>query len=250
MTSPDQPEQVPQTGPADSAGVPWGGRAVPHSGFEGDDGSRDPRLGVVLGSGDDAALVEALRGARLLVPVAAVAAETTEGTGGLVAEKETDMAVVLLDNPDGRTALPVFSSMADLTAFDASLRPVPVTAERAAEAAISEQAQLMVLDCASEHAAEVRSSMLWALVQRQPWLPPHEDPFVARSVAAALSGAPEVLGHDLVAGAEPGELVLSLQIVPGLATEQLQAVVEGVGERLAADGELRARVDALTFRVS
>ncbi len=222
---------------------------MPHSGFEGDDGSRDPRLGAALGTGDDAALVEALRGARLLVPVTAVAAETTEGTSGLTAEKETDMAVVLLDNPDGRTALPVFSSAADLAAFDTSLRPVPVTAERAAEAAISEQAQLMVLDCASEHAAEVRSSMLWALVQRQPWLPPHEDPFVARSVAAALSGAPEVLGHDLVAGAEPGELVLSLQIVPGLATEQLQAVVEGVGERLAADGELRARVDALTFRV-
>lgn len=246
MTSPDGPGPA---GPADSAGVPWGGRAVPHSGFEGDDGSRDPRLGAALAGGQDGELVEALRGARLLVPVTAVAAETTEGALGLTAEKETDMAVVLLDNPDGRTALPVFSSAADLAAFDTSLRPVPVTAERAAEAAISEQAQLMVLDCASEHAVEVRSSMLWALVQRQPWLPAHEDPFVERSVVAALAQAPQVRGHELLAGAERGELVLSLEIAPGLGTEQLQRVVEGVGERLAADGELRARVDGLTFRV-
>lgn len=236
-------------GPTDSAGVPWGGRTLPHGGFEGDDGSRPQALTRALADGGDRELVEALRGTRLLVPVAAVAAQTGEGVDGLTAEKETDMAVVLLDNPDGRTALPAFSSMEDLAAFDASLRPVPVTAERAAEAAISEQAHLIVLDCASEHAVEVRPSMLWALVQRQPWLPPHEDPFVAQALDGAVAGIDEVTGHGVAAGTEAGELVVELEIVPGLGQEQLQSVVQRVGERLAGDGELRARIDALTFRV-
>lgn len=234
---------------ADSAGVPWGGRTLPSTGFEGDDGSRPAALAEALAGGEDRALVDALRGARLLVPVAAVAAETGEGVDGLPAEKETDMAVVLLDNPDGRTALPVFSSLADLAAFDPSLRPVPVTAERAAEAAISEQAQLMVLDCSSEHAAEIRPSMLWALAQRQPWQPAQDDPFVATAVHEAVRGVPEVTGHDLVAGERSGVLVLELSLVPGLSRDELESVVTGIGERLAADGELRARVDELTFRV-
>lgn len=236
-------------GPADSAGVPWGGRTLPHTGFEGDDGSRPAGLSQALAEGDDPALVEALRGTRLLVPVAAVAAETGEGVDGLVADKETDMAVVLLDHPDGRTALPVFSSMADLAAFDGSLRPVPVAAERAAEAAVSEQAHLMVLDCASEHAREIRGSMIWALVQRQPWLPAHEDPFVADAVTVATAGVEEVLDHALAAGAQPGELVLELTITPGLTQPELQSVVQRVGEQLATDGEVRARIDGLTFRV-
>lgn len=245
MTSPG----APGGGPADSAGVPWGGRTLPYGGFEGDDGSRPSALEQALTSGDDRALVDALRGCRLLVPVAAVPTETGEGVDGLMADKETDMAVVLLDNPDGRTALPAFSSMADLAAFDASLRPVPVTAERAAEAAISEQAHLIVLDCSSEHAVEIRPSMLWALVQRQPWLPAHEDPFVADALDAVASEIDEVTGCSPAAGTEPGELVVELTLVPGLTQGQLQAVVQRVGERLANDGELRARIDALTFRV-
>ena len=92
MTSPG----APGGGPADSAGVPWGGRTLPYGGFEGDDGSRPSALEQALTGGDDRALVDALRGCRLLVPVAAVPAETGEGVDGLMADKETDMAVVLL----------------------------------------------------------------------------------------------------------------------------------------------------------
>lgn len=239
----------PQPGPADSAGVPWAGRTLPYGGFEGDDGSRPAALEAALLGSDDRALVEALRGTRVLVPVTAVAADVGEGVAGLAADKETDMAVVLLDNPDGRTALPVFSSMADLAAFDGSMRPVPVTAERAAEAAIAEQAHLVVLDCASEHAVEVRPSMLWALVQRQPWVPAHEDPFVADAVTVAAAGVPEVRDSGVAARQEGGELVVELALVPGLTQAELEEAVQRVGERLAADGELRARVDALTFRV-
>lgn len=161
------------------------------------------------------------------------------------------MAVVLLEHPDGRTALPVFSSMADLAAFDGSVRPVPVEAARAAQAAVSEQADLMVLDCASEHAFEVRASMVWALAQQRVWLPAHEDPFVAESVARVVATRDEITEHALGAGVPDGQgiLQITLTLVPGLVEEQVRSLVTGVAEQLATDGELRARVDGLSFAV-
>ena len=73
MTSPG----APGGGPADSAGVPWGGRTLPYGGFEGDDGSRPPALEQALTSGDDRALVDAL------VPVASLGRWTLRrGPGG------------------------------------------------------------------------------------------------------------------------------------------------------------------------
>lgn len=238
------------SGPADSAGVPWGGRTLPDAGFSGDTGAADDALVTALREGDDEAVMSRLPGARLLVPVAAVAGETT-ASAGLEVEKETDMAVVLLEHPDGRTALPAFTSLAALADFDPAVRPVPVTSERAAEAVISESADLLVLDCASEQAREVRASMVWALAQRRPWSPPHVDPFVEAAFARSCADRPEITGHRLLEGepAGSGTLLVELVLVPGLTEAQVEGVVTGLAEELATDGELRARVDDLAFRV-
>lgn len=237
--------------PTDSAGVPWQGRSLPTGGFEGDDGAADAGLMRALTTGGEAEVLEHLAAARLLVPVTAVATETREGEHGQTSDKEADMAVLLLEHPDGRTALPVFTSMESLAAFDASVRPVPVEAARAAQAAISESADLMVLDCASEQAFEIRASMVWALAQQRPWLPAHEDPFVEQSVERACAEHPEITGTELVEGIPDGQGVLQvrLTLVPGLQVEEVQALVTAVAEQLATDGELRARVDGLSFAV-
>ena len=60
-----------------------------------------------------------------------------------------------------------------------------------------------------------------------------------------------VIAHELGAGA-PGEGVLrvSLTLRPGLDTATVQAVATGIGERLATDGEIRARIDGLAFAIS
>ena len=100
---------------------------------------------------------------------------------------------------------------------------------------------------ASSHRVVVRASMLWSLAQQQAWLPAHEDPFVAKAVDAAL--VPEgnaVLGRRLEDAGE-GVLRLRLQLTPGLAQEELQALATRVGERLAGDGETRARIEGLAF---
>lgn len=235
---------------ADSAGIPFGGRELTGTGFDGDTGSADPALAAALQHpGDEAALVSAVAAARLLVPVVAEPAEVDD-SGALAVEKQTDMAAVTLVAPDGTRALPVFTSMASLAAWDAAARPVPVTAARAAQAAVSERCDVMVVDVAGPSTVALRPSMVWALAQQRDWVPAHEDDVVARAVAAAVREQPDVLAHELSAG-DPGQGVLrvSLELSPGLTAEQVQAVATAVGERLATDGEVRARIDGLAFSI-
>ncbi|MGO4340077.1 SseB family protein [Pedococcus sp. 2YAF34] len=243
MTSP--------TPPHDSAGIPFGGRELTGTGFDGDTGAADPALVAAMSDpGDERALVAAVSAARLLVPIVAEPV-STDSTGEHVVEKQTDMAAVTLVAPDGARALPVFSSMQAIAAWDPQARPVPVTAARAAQAAVSERCDVMVLDVAGESALALRPSMVWALAQQREWLPAHEDDSVARAVADAVREQPDVVGHELAAGA-PGEGVLRVQLtlVPGLAAERVQAVATAIGERLATDGEIRARIDGLAFSIS
>ena len=42
----------------------------------------------------------------------------------------------------------------------------------------------------------------------------------------------------------------ALTLVPGLDAERIQAVATAIGERLATDGEIRARIDGLAFSIS
>ncbi len=159
--------------------------------------------------------------ARWLVPVVAVA-EEVEHSGGLTVDTRSDMAAVTLTSPDGSRALPVFTSLASLAAWDASARPVPVTASAAAQAAVSEGCHVLVVDVASDHASVLRPSMLWALAQQRPWAPSHEDAHVAAGVAAAVADEPDVTGHRLEAGEPQGAGVLRivLALVPGLTASR------------------------------
>ena len=102
-----------------------------------------------------------------------------------------------------------------------------------------------------EHAFEVRASRVWALAQQRAWLPAHEDPFVADSVARVVARHDEVTDHDLAAGVPDGQGVLQVRLilVPGLGEEGVRALVTAIAEALATDGELRARVDGLSFTV-
>ena len=268
MTDPDRREPDPRdsdprdpdlrgsTNPSDSAGTPFRGRDLTSTGFDGDTGAADPALaGALADPADEVALMAAITGARLLVPIVAepVSVDRTgDGpTGGLAVEKQTDMAAVTLVAPDGTRALPVFSSINAIAAWDPQARPVPVTAARAGQAAVSERCDVIVVDVAGPRTVALRPSMVWALAQQREWLPAHEDDVVRRAVAAAVRAQDDVLSHELGAGA-PGEGVLrvALTLRPGLDAAAVQAVATAVGERLATDGEIRARIDGLAFAIS
>jgi len=238
------------TGPTDSAGVPFGGRQLGGTGFDGDTGDADDALVTALEHPtDERALMAAVATARLLVPVVAEAAEV-EDAGELAVEKQTDMAAVVLVAPDGVRALPVFTSLGSLAGWDAQARPVPVTAARAAQAAVSERCDVMVLDVAGPASLALRPSMVWALAQQREWLPAHEDEVVHRAVEAALREHEPVVGHRLGPGEQGrGVLRIELELVPGLSAEEVHGVATAVGERLATDGEVRARVDGLAFAI-
>ena len=255
MTGPDlagmadgpEPAHTPRT--VDSAATGFTGRTLEASGFESDDGSADEALVIARADpADEHAWMAALARSRFLVPVLAVPGEVEE-SGGHRVEKSSDMAMVTLNAPDGRRALPVFTGTAALQAWDEKARPIPVEPSRAAQAAIAEGCDVIVVDVAGPDAFVLRPSMLYALAQGREWLPGHVDPFVAQSVGHALAREEAVLDHDLLPGEPAGQGVLGIRLVlrPGLTSEQVRSLATRVGERLATDGEFRARVDGVSF---
>lgn len=241
--------------PSDSAGQAWQGKSIPSHGFSGDQGDGDEALLGALGTTrartspeTETLLMERVAEARWLVPVVAVATEV-DRSSGRAADTRSDMAAVTLTSPDGARALPLFTSLAALAEWDPGARPVPVSAATAAQAAISEGCQVLLVDVGSEHATVLRPSMLWALAQERAWAPSHADAHVAAAVDAAVAAEEHVTHHRLEAGEPAGAGVLRvvLGLTPGLDGETVGEIATRIGERIATDGETRARIDALTF---
>ena len=242
---------------ADSHGFSWAGRELSASGFEDDRGDADPAVRAAATAVLTAPTVQAevdlmvqVAGARWLVPIVAVPVDTQIHQGMRV-EGHAEMAAVTLTGRDGESALPVFSGLDSLMVWDPDARPVPVTAERAAQAAVSEGCSTILLDLGSEYAVALRPSMVWALASGRAWQPSHLDPFVATSVERALAQEKRVVGHRL-GPARPmgsGGLQITLTLAPGLTHDDVAAMATRIGERLATDGEFRARVDAVSFTI-
>ena len=236
---------------ADSAGKAWTGRALTSTGFDDDLGAADIDLLAALDDPrGETVLMRAVADARLLVPIVAAPTEVDD-SGELMVERSTNMAMVTLTSPDGQRALPVFSSLAALSAWDASARPTPVTSSRAAQAAVSERCDVMLLDLGSGHQRVLRPSMVWALAQQRDWLPAHTDPFVAQALSRATAVEADVI-HCVGEEGDPdgaGVLRVVLTLRPGLDSDQVQALATRVGEQIATDGEARARIDGLAFTI-
>jgi hypothetical protein len=242
----------------DSGGLPWSGRELTSTGFDGDVGAADPHLLAALDDPqDETALMRAVADARLLVPIVASPTEVDNlGDSGeplvelLALSSATDMAVATLTSPDGQRAFPVFSSLAALSAWDATARPSPVTSSRAAQAAVFERCDVMLLDLGSGHERVLRPSMVWALAQQRDWLPAHTDPFVAQALSRATADEDDVI--DCVGEADPagaGILRVVLSLRGGLDAARVQALATRIGEQIATDGEARARIDGLAFTI-
>ncbi len=147
---------------------PW--RRIPDPGFPGDDGAAEPALRGALaayasGEGTYAAALAALQASRVVVPVVAVAGEVEVDTAGLAHDKTSDMATVLIARPDGRRGLLAFSGLDSLAAWDPAARPVPVTARAAAQAALHDGADALLLDLSGPHRLVVEGDDLRGLAE-------------------------------------------------------------------------------------
>jgi hypothetical protein len=242
----------------------------PSSPFAGDDGSCDPALGAALdaydsGDGFLAGVVVALAAARVLVPVLAELEAADLVTGGsreLTVDTQASAGIVALRAADGRTALPVFTSVASMARWRTDARPVPTGAARAALSAVTEQWELVVLDPGGPTTALIPRPAVWALAQEREWEPAvirargdhaggtvvSVDARVSAAVVRSVGSIAEVLAVEAVPGRR-AEVGVVLTLVPGLDARRLDAVLARVNAALAADEVVAMRVDSLELRL-
>ena len=238
--------------------------------FEDDDGAADAGYLAALsalaaGDGDEAAVVASLATARVFVPILATLAEEGEGAGGLHSDKQADMALVTLKAPDGRTAMPVFTSAASLKAWHPEARPVAVYAARAALSAVAEGAELLVLDPGSAVTFVVRRPAVWALAQQRDWTPSYADHGLARHLGESVVGFPAVRrveihpgggvatatadGRQLPGGGSGPELRVVLYLEDGLDAAGVQSIVSGLNGAWARNEIFAERVDSIEVKL-
>jgi hypothetical protein len=180
------------------------GRNIPQPEFPDDDGTAAAELEAALrayaeGRGGEHAVLAALGGARLLVPVVAVLTEE-ETTDGLRREKESEMALPTLVGEDGRRAVPAFTSTAALARWRPDARPVAVRARQACQAAVEEPADAVVVDLAGPVPYTIEGPRLHVLAEGGAITAPHEDPDVLAAVHTAVADLPGVTGVQVGPG--------------------------------------------------
>jgi hypothetical protein len=243
---------------ADSAGVPWAGRTLAGQPFAGDDGTTDAELRTALAGWQAAettaaliAVVRAWAPTRVLVPIVAVLGEDDDLSAAAdhgQGDKSADMALVTITGRDGRRILPTFSSTAALASWNATARPVPVEAARAAQAAVVEGCDLIAIDPAGPVECLLPRPVVWAVAQGRDWVPPTEDPAVLSAVAAIATALPGLTAHRCEPDGPAGlNVVLGLPV--GLEPDQVHQITGRASQLLAADDVVAERADSLRLTI-
>jgi hypothetical protein len=245
---------------ADSAGTPWAGRSFEPTPFPGDDGSAPPALADALarharGEVGQAVVVDALREARLLIPLVARLGEEGVNEAGLTVDKSAELSIITVAGPDGRSVMPVFTSVAAMGRWNPAARPVPADAVRVALAAASEETDLVVLDPMSETEFVLRRPAVWAVARSLPWTPSPEDAEVAAALEASVAEEPAVVAlstepGDPRARLEGPELMIRLALVDGLDRAGLDALLARLQGEWSRSAVLADRVDSMGVRIT
>ena len=236
-----------------------GRRLLQSTGFDGDDGSADPDLSAALtayqrGHRDRYALYSLLAGKRVLAPIVAVLGESEQAgvsAAGvaLKRDKDSDMALVTLVASDGAKAVPVFTSAGKLAAWGATsgfpaARPVPVSIEKAAAAALQEEADILLLDVGTDEQFELGGTALRSFASGRVPASPDADPEVVAALLVVLRAVPEVA--QVLTSARVGAFaegaVLELGFTEGTDPRTLAEPLRAVAEAISADPLLRDRL--------
>lgn len=269
-------------GEADSAGFPWQGRTFEHheTAFADDDGSAPAefiravqavRDGVrALTECEDAveqlaalaSLAEAHSAAivtcastRFLIPLIAKAGAFGRTPEGKLVEKSQELSIVTVEAPDGRTAMPIFSSVDAMQSWNPLARPIPVPGPQVALAAAQEATDLVIVD-PGQQATQfvVRRPALEAFALGEPRLPSWADPGVIRAFERSIVSEPSVRSVVLAPGDPTAELagpetIVALTLVAGLAREALTAMTSRLQATWAADALIGSRVDSIAVQL-
>jgi len=243
---------------ADSAGVPWDGRAFSENQFANDDGSARPELINAIRefheTGDAAKVFSEISKSRLLIPLLADLGESEEGAHGKTVDKSAELSIVNVQTPDNQVGLPVFSSVESMQRWNKTARPVPSDAVRVALAAASEGSTRIILDPGSETEFAFRRAAIAAMAQNQSWTPPHLNENVLTEFQNAIESEECIQSvnissldpHSRLAGPE---VKVELQVLIGLSKNELEAVLHRVTEKWAASEIISSSVDSMALVV-
>lgn len=240
---------------ADSAGQPWAGRQFEPNANADDDGSAPPELIAEIerfraGETDAASVVRVFSQSRLLIPLVTELGETGVTAQGRIVEKSQELSIVTVEGPDGRTVLPVFSSVSSMAAWNSTARPVPAAGPRVALAAVSDGTELVVLDPTSDTEFAIRRPALWAMMEGHEWTPGYLDNEVMRAFGDTIVDEPAVLEVTLSPGDPEArlrgpELMIHLLLADGLTESKVTELVRRLTERWSQDDVIAARVDSV-----
>lgn len=238
----------------DSAGVPWEGREFQANSWAADDGSAPLELERCLSQVplDKAQLVAVISRSRLLIPLLATLGDTEIGPSGLLVDKSAELAIVAVATPDGKTAIPAFSCVEQLSLWNSKSRPVPASGSKVALAAASEGHERVIIDPAGARIA-LRSNWFSAIAQQLDWAPPHQDPRVFELVSLAAKTEPTILAIELLDGdpaarLEGPELIIQLELERGLEVVRLRHILAAFTARAQSQEFLRL-VDSFSIRL-
>ena len=243
---------------ADSAGVPWDGRAFNENPFADDDGSARPELVNAIRefheTGDASKVFSEFSKSRLLIPLLADLGESEEGAHGQTIDKSADLSIVNVETPDGQIGLPVFSSVDTMQRWNSTARPVPSDAIRVALAAASEGNTRIILDPGSETEFAFRRAAIAAMAQQQSWIPPHLSTSVIAEFEKAVA-TEDAIAKVSISSLDPQsrlagpEVKVQLHVVAGLDKEQLEEVLHRVTQNWAESDVIASSVDSMALVV-
>ncbi|MFW7415811.1 SseB family protein [Demequina sp. SO4-18] len=232
-------------------------KEIPASVFADDDGSADARLAQALiryshGKTSLGEVVDALAYARVLIPVMSSGEKRVMGEHGVEKDEVASTGVVAVQMPDGRAALPVFTDVDAVRAWNDKARPIPAEGPRAALAAIAESWASLVINPGMETVVVPRPAV-WALGQGLDWRPAVVDGELAADVRDAVTSAVStdsaLVEVDAVAG-RGAEVTVVLRLTPGLTQPEVDDVVARVQRELAHSDVIAQRVDSLELRLA
>ncbi|WP_182354068.1 SseB family protein [Flaviflexus huanghaiensis] len=222
--------------------------------FAGDDGRVDPQLAEALELREFAsrleAIVEVLPNARVIVPVLAHEHPGRTDDGGVASHASADKdpckaaAMLAVEAPDGRAAMPIFSSVEALMRWNPKARPVPVHTQNAAIAAVAEADGLLVLDPASDRPMLLGRPAVSALATGASWTPPWRDEELPTVVARALAGIDGLKGLQITPGRN-AETAIVLAVDGEASREAVAAALGEASSRLGGVDELTHRLDSV-----
>jgi hypothetical protein len=251
---------------ADSAGQSWAGRSFEANTNASDDGSAPPALMAALAQfrasdlsapvrvAAHIAVIEAIRGARFLIPLVAEVGDVGVNAQGLTVDKTQELGIVTVAGPGERLVLPVFTSVGAMAAWRPKARPVPADGTRVALAAAGDGAQWVVIDPGSDTEFVIRRHTVDAIAQSLPWIPSFADPVVIGTFQRSVVGNDDVRSVTLRSGdpdarGRGDELMVELVLTPHLEQEELRHLVNGLSEAWARDQTLAQRVDSLRVQL-